>query len=209
LRCPYRNVRGCASSERENRELKMKVEFLSKAAAYLRERRLAGLSKSNGGLSERSIIAGTDRLIDSIPRNPSRQNRRDPWPPASSPDRPAPRDPRDRLRWWPWSRWTLSWQGAYNTACLYAALAAQRLAAAESLPAAERRARDERVVVSLERVVNNQYAEMERPYDTVSQDPDFSALRSAPGQFPGFKKFLDDQRRMDYPEIDVAQARLG
>jgi hypothetical protein len=50
---------------------------------------------------------------------------------------------------------------------------------------------------------------MERPYDTVWQDPDFSALRSAPGQFPVFKKFLDDQKRADYPEADVAQARLG
>ena len=33
-RCRYRSVRGCASSSGENRELKMKVEFLSKAAAY-------------------------------------------------------------------------------------------------------------------------------------------------------------------------------
>ena len=81
--------------------------------------------------------------------------------------------------------------------------------ARESLPPAERRAWDERVVISLDRVVNNQYAEMERPYDTVSQDPDFSALRSAPEQFPLFRKFLDDQRRMDYPDTDVAQARLG
>ena len=161
-----------------------------------------------------SAIAGPDQLIDSIPEHPGRQHQRDPWPPASSPGRPAPRDPRDRLRWWPWSRRTLSWQGAYNTACLYAALAAQRLAAqplatAESLPVAERRAWDERVVISLDRVVNNQYAEMERPYDTVSQDPDFSALRSAPEQFPLFREFLDDQRRMDYPGTDAAQARLG
>jgi hypothetical protein len=156
-----------------------------------------------------STIAGTDQLIDSIPENPRHRNPRDPWPPASSPNRPAPPDPRDRLRWWPWSRHSVSWQAAYNTACLYAALAAQRLATAESLPVAERRAWDERVVISLERVVNNQYAEMERPYDTVSQDPDFSALRSAPEQFPAFKKFLADQRRMDYPDADVAQARLG
>jgi hypothetical protein len=104
---------------------------------------------------------------------------------------------------------TASWQAAYNTACLYAALAAQRLTTSESLPAPERLAWDERVVISLERVVNNQYAEMERPYDTVWQDPDFSALRSAPGQFPIFKKFLDDQKHVDYPEADVAQARLG
>ena len=115
------------------------------------------------------------------------------------------------MRWLPWSRRTVSWQAAYNTACLYAALAAQRLSTAESLSAAERRAWDERVVISLGRVVNNQYAEMERPYDTISQDPDFSALRSAPEQFTVFKKFLDEQRRVDYPDADadVAQARLG
>ncbi len=156
-----------------------------------------------------SAIAGADPLIEAIPERPRHQNPRDPWPPAPSPDRPAPRDPRDRLRWWPWSRWTLSWQGAYNTACLYAALAAQRLATMESLPMGDRRAWDERVVSSLGRVVNNQYAEMERPYDTFSQDPDFSALRSAPGQFPAFKKFLDEQRRVDYPDADIAQSRLG
>jgi hypothetical protein len=162
-----------------------------------------------------SAIAGADPLIEAIPQSPRHQNPRDPWPPAHSPGPPAPRDQRDRLRWWPWSRRTLSWQAAYNTACLYAALAAQRVTTSESpptsqsLPAAERLAWDERVVISLERVVNNQYAEMERPYDTVWQDPDFSALRSAPGQFPMFKRFLEDQKRVDYPEADVAQARLG
>jgi hypothetical protein len=156
-----------------------------------------------------SAIAGPDPLIEAIPDRQRRQNAHDPWPPAPAPDRPAHRDPRDGLRWWPWSRRTISWQAAYNTACLHAALAAQRLATMKSLPAAERRAWDERVVTSLGRVVNNQYAEMERPYDTFSQDPDFSALRSAPGQFPAFRKFLDDQRRVDYPEADVAQARMG
>jgi hypothetical protein len=156
-----------------------------------------------------SAIAGTDPLIEAIPQSSRHQPPRDPWPPPHPPGRPAPGDPRDRLRWGPWSRRTLSWQAAYNTACLYAALAAQRLATTESLPAAERLAWDERVVISLERVVNNQDAEMERPYDTVWQDPDFSALRSAPEQFPVFKKFLDDQKRVDYPEADVAQAWLG
>ena len=158
-----------------------------------------------------SAIAGRDQLIDSIPESSRRRPPRDPWPPAHSPDPPALRDPRDRLRWGPWSRRTLSWQAAYNTACLYAALAAQRLSTTESLSPAERRAWDERVVISLGRVVNNPYAEMERPYDTIWQDPDFSALRSAPEQFTDFKKFLDEQRRVDYPDADAdaAQARLG
>jgi hypothetical protein len=175
------------------------------------EQRIRPLKPSHLRLAIRvaSAIAGTDPLVEAIPERPRRQNPRDPWPPAPAQGRPAAPDPRDRLRWWPWSRRTISWQAAYNTACLYAALAAQRLATMESLPAGERRVWDERVVISLGRVVNNQHAEMERPYDTFSQDPDFSALRSAPDQFPAFRKFLDDQRRMDYPEADIAQARLG
>jgi hypothetical protein len=156
-----------------------------------------------------SGIAGPDQLIEAIPENQRRRPPRDPWPPAPSPTPATPKEPRDRVRWGPWSRRTLSWQAAYNTACLYAALAAQRLATTESLSAAERLAWDERVVICLGRVVNNQYAEMERPYDTVSQDPDFSALRAASEQFPVFMKFLDDQRRVDYPDADVAQARWG
>jgi hypothetical protein len=200
-----------ATDQRLQTEQGLQTEQKAVAVSTAGEKRFRPLKPRHLRLAIRvaSAIAGTDQLIEAIPESPRHQNPRDPWPPAHSPGRPAPREPRDRLRWGPWSRRTLSWQAAYNTACLYAALAAQRLATTESLPAAERLAWDERVVISLERVVNNQYAEMERPYDTVWQDPDFSALRSAPGQFPVFKKFLDDQKRADYPEADVAQARLG
>ena len=175
------------------------------------EKRFRPLTRRHLRLAIRvaSAVAGPDDLIAGIPVSSRHQKSRDPWPPAHSPDPPAPREPHDRLRWRPRSRRTVSWQAAYNTACLYAALAAERLATGETLPAAERTAWEERVVVSLVRVVNNQYAEMERPYDTVSQDPDFSAIRSAPDQFPVFRKFLDDQRRMDYPEVDVTQAPWG
>ena len=199
------------AARRRATEQGMQAEQKPDAAQAAGEKRFRPVKPRHLRLAIRvaSAIAGTDPLIEAIPESPRQQNPRDPWPPAHSPGRPAPRDPRDRLRWGPWSRRTLSWQAAYNTACLYAALAAQRRATSESLPEPERRAWDERVVISLERVVNNQYAEMERPYDTVSQDPDFSALRSAPGQFPVFRKFLDDQKRVDYPDADVAQARLG
>jgi hypothetical protein len=156
-----------------------------------------------------SAIAGNDDLIKEIPEKSHDQKSRGPWPPAHSSDKPEPKDPQDGIRWWPLSRRTVSWQAAYNTACLYAVLASERLTMEEILSPQERLAWEERVVVSLERVVNNQYAEMERPYDLVSQDPDFSALTSTPEEFPLFKKFLDDQRRMDYPDFDVAQAPWG
>jgi hypothetical protein len=156
-----------------------------------------------------SAIAGNDDLLADIPEKSHGRKSRDPWPPAHSLDRPAPQYDRDRLRWRPRLRCTISWQAAYNTACLYAVLASERLATEKILSPAERLAWEERVVVSLERVVNNQYAEMERPFDLVSQDPDFSALTAAPEEFPAFKKFLDDLRRMDYPDFDVSQALWG
>jgi hypothetical protein len=136
-----------------------------------------------------SAIAGKDRLIRSIVKQPGRQ-----WPPPAT-DKPVPDDLRDRLRWLPWLRRTASWQAAYNTACLYAALASES-------PALE--ACEDRVVASLRRVVNNPYSEMERPSDWIARDPDFSALSSSPEKkFPFFKKFLEDQQRMDYPTPDA------
>ena len=57
------------------------------------------------------------------------------------------------------------------------------------------------MVTSLERVANNPHAEMRRPYDVIAKDPDFHVLRSAPGTFPAFHKFLADQRRRDYPDV--------
>ena len=57
------------------------------------------------------------------------------------------------------------------------------------------------MVISLERVANNPYAEMRRPYDVIANDPDFHALTSAPELFHVFHRFLNDQRRRDYPEI--------
>ncbi|MGD0703878.1 MAG: hypothetical protein ABSA02_28835 [Trebonia sp.] len=141
-----------------------------------------------------SAIAGRDDRIESIVKHP-----RDQWPlSAPSTDTSGPKDPRDRLRRLPLLRRTASWQAAYNTACLYAAVAAENLAAGPET----RGAWEDRVIVSLRRVVNNPYSEMGRPYDLISSDPDFSALRSAPEKFPHFKKFLDEQGRMDYSDYD-------
>jgi len=171
------------------------------------------------GIRVAAAIAGSDSLIETIPAQSNQQKSQGPsWPPAYSPGEPPPVDPRDRLRRLPLLCRTASWQAAYNTACLYAALASERLAserlAGESLKLEERlkleeslkpewKAWEHRVVMSLERVVYNQQAEMERPYDLIYRDPDFSALRCASDQFTGFKSFLDNQRGMDYADFDA------
>jgi hypothetical protein len=90
-----------------------------------------------------------------------------------------------QTRWLPWQRRTPSWQAAYNTACLYAALAAR-------YPPGEMACR---AVASLERAVRDRDCDMERPSDWISMDPDFSGVRPS----PGFGSFLDRQIQNDYP----------
>jgi hypothetical protein len=86
---------------------------------------------------------------------------------------------RDRTRWLPWQRRTPSWEAAYNTACVYAALNL-----------------DQKAVISLQRAINNPDCEMQRPWDWISHDPDFSCLKSSS---TNFKVFLDAQKGKDYP----------
>ena len=95
-----------------------------------------------------------------------------------TPDRP-PAEKRDEIRWLPRQRRTPSWEAAYNTACIYAALNL-----------------DHRVVVSLQRAINNPNCEMQRPSDWISHDPDFSRLKSPSTEFTGF---LHTQEWKDYP----------
>ena len=76
---------------------------------------------------------------------------------------------------------------AYNTACLYAALATRNAAL------------EKQVVTSLKRAINNPDSEMERAYDWISHDPDFRRLKDDRENFPEFNKFLDIQRSRDYP----------
>jgi hypothetical protein len=145
------------------------------------------------GIRVASAIAGNPGLLWSIAREPS-----GPWPPPlPSTGEPAPEDSRDRLRWLPWLRRTTSWQAAYNTACLYAALASEGLAEAQQ-------ACEDRVIVSLERALNNPHSEMGRAFDLISSDPDFAALRSSPVIFARFTRFLGQLRRMDYPAFHPA-----
>jgi hypothetical protein len=75
-----------------------------------------------------SFIAGDPALINAALADPHGQ-----WWPASAPETGIdPLPPRDRVRWWPWQQSTASWQAAYNTACLYAALADARADAARA-----------------------------------------------------------------------------
>jgi hypothetical protein len=106
------------------------------------------------------------------------------------PPGPGPAAARDRIRWLPMQHRTASWQAAYNTACLYAALAQQNPAL------------DKLVVSSLERAVNNRDSEMERSFDWIAHDPDFRPLKLAPEKFTAFRKFLDDQARKSHPGAD-------
>ena len=91
-----------------------------------------------------------------------------------------PAEKRDRTRWLPWQRRTPSWEAAYNTACAYAALN-----------------RDDRVVISLQRALSNRDCELQQPWNWISQDPDFSCLKSSSEKFNGFLCSLE---RSDYPE---------
>ena len=90
----------------------------------------------------------------------------------------------DRVRWLPRQGRTASWQAAYNAACLYAALQG-----VDSEVVA-------RVVVALERAINNPDSEMERAYDWICHDPDFTVLQTV----EQFEAFRATQERRDYPQ---------
>lgn len=94
-----------------------------------------------------------------------------------------------RTRWLPWQCRTPSWQAAYNTACVYAALAQN------CTDSTERDEMAHQAVISLIRVVNERDCEMERPWDWISNDPDFFCLKSS----EKFTSFLADQKQRDYP----------
>ena len=79
-----------------------------------------------------------------------------------------------------------SWQAAYNTACVYAALADARAGAA--VRRAELRENLEgRVIASLRRVVGNPRSELERPSDWIDSDPDFRAMQDGAAHLPGVR----------------------
>jgi len=103
--------------------------------------------------------------------------------------------PRDRVRWLPWQTRTASWQAAYNAACLYAVLVQRGLA------------REEQVITSLRRVVGNRDSGLERPYDWISNDPDFAPLLRFDSPHRNIRNFLTAQERRDYPARQTYRSR--
>lgn len=101
------------------------------------------------------------------------------------------------VRWPPWQRTSTSWQAAYNTACLYAALAdaAWRRCAPEGVL----RELEGRVITSLRRVVDDPHSELERAWDWIHGDPDFHVMHDNQAKFAAFKEFLDELERQEYP----------
>jgi hypothetical protein len=105
-----------------------------------------------------------------------------------------------------WGLWHLrrakaSWQAAYNAACLYAALVGKE-------------ADQDPVVACLRSAIDNPRSEMERGYDWISRDPDLSFLKdrdssreSDPASTEGtpFQRFLETQKRLDYPAAFPAE----
>jgi len=101
-----------------------------------------------------------------------------------------PRPHARRTRLVPWQRSTPSWQAAYNTACLYAALAGKHNGQYD------KNIMVQRVITSLRRAINDRHCELERPWDWIKKDPDFSSVQST----DSFQKFLDELKEKDYPQ---------
>ena len=79
-----------------------------------------------------------------------------------SDQKPPSSEKKDGIRWLPRQRRTPSWEAAYNTACVYAAL--NRDSGYEAVKL------DHKLVVSLQRAINNPDCEMQRPWDWISHD---------------------------------------
>jgi hypothetical protein len=159
-----------------------------------------------------SCIAGDPKLIKAVLADPHGQWWRtdDSEAPADDSEAGATHLSRaraqDRVRWLPRQRNTASWQAAYNTACLYAALAdaARTRGVTEPVPEKILKDLESRVIVSLRRVVENPDSELERAWDWIDSDPDFQAMRHNSQVFTAFGKFLDELMRQEYPVSFIA-----
>ena len=114
----------------------------------------------------------------------------DPPAPSELKNERPPGQSAKRRRWVPWQHRTRSWAAAYNTACIYAALADSCRYDPKEMA--------RRVVISLTRAITDDQCELERPSDWISRDPDFSCLKCSAGEF---KNFLHAQTVKDYPAV--------
>jgi len=138
---------------------------------------------------------------------------------------PMPMVKRLRTRHRPRQYSTPSWPAAYNLACVYAAIYADRNRELEACvhkpednhakhPAEqiknELRCLAGKVVTSLEFAINNPECEMERPSEWIGSDPDFGCLRSPHDEFSTvFRDFLASQKQRDYPSISAGTGLAG
>jgi hypothetical protein len=105
-----------------------------------------------------------------------------------------------RTRHWFRRDSTRSWQAGYNLACAYAAVVQAIQAEGADRTALPDLA--DRVVSSLWFTVCDPQCEMERPWDWIFNDPDFSCLKDEDQEaFRAFRNFLDVQERRDYPAV--------
>ena len=111
------------------------LEKAEQGAGRRRQREAIPAAEAHGtcgwGSGWPSAIAGSDRLIETIPAQSKHQKSRAPMAACDSPGEPPPRNPETGCAGASVAP-DLSWQAAYNTACLYAALASQRLAASKA-----------------------------------------------------------------------------
>jgi hypothetical protein len=133
-----------------------------------------------------AVITGDNVTIKEVLKN-----RKIPDSPIPLPKAWHPGSYVGKTRWLPWQRRTPSWQTAYNTACLYAALACSSRDPENEIEMAHR------AVGSLRSAVGDRHCEMERPSDWISKDPDLCCLKSSE-----FAEFLRRQKKKDYPSAN-------
>ena len=172
--CLSPSAAGFRSSSRAGEDLPR----LRRARARWHLRRATGIA---------ACIAGDPAIIDAVLADPRGQ-----WWAASA----ATGGRRH------WRRSTDSWQAAYNTACVYAALA--DAARGGGAPREHLENLENRVIASLRRVVGNPRSELDRPSDWIDSDPDFRAMQDGSDIFRAFEYFLLSQMRQDYPVAFLA-----
>ena len=135
------------------------------------------------------MIGEKETIIAALkPENKSKP----PEPKTLAAEDAQPRRYTQRTRWVPWQHSTPSWQAAYNTACLYAALAGKY----------GEKEMAEQVVTSLTRAVKDPHCEMGQPTDWIGKDPDFNSVR----QSFSFTTFFIDQWERDHQRVNPVPA---